>query len=724
MTTDEKILNLVNSAAGAPRIGLPLYEWWNEALHGLGYAPGVHFRQEGDFSFSTQFPSPILVGAAFDDDLVSKVATVIGKEARAFANAHFTGFEFWTPNINTFRDPRWGRGQETPGEDSYHAQQYAKKFIAGLQGPDKKNKQVIATCKHYAAYDLETGRYGNNYNPTPQDLADYYLAPFKTCVRDIDVGSVMCAYNAVNGVPSCANEYLLQEVLREHWKFDDDFNYVVGDCGAVSYIANEHNFTDTMEGAAAVALNAGTDLDCGFGQGFTSLNTSLAKGFTTIAKVDQALTRLYTALATVGYFDGSQYSRIGWKEVSTPQATDLAYEAAAAGITLLKNDGSLPLDKTKPTAKAALIGPYANATKLLQGNYFGTAKHIVSPEEAFKKQWKSSQYVQGATINGNSTAEFTAALSAAKNSDVIFFFGGIDNSIETEGLDRRNLAWPATQLDLINRLSQLGKPLIVVQFGGGQVDDTPLLQNKNVNAILWAGYPGQSGGTALLDVVTGKKSVAGRLSVTQYPAKYAQDVSIFNINLRPNKTSAFPGRTYKWYNGKPVLPFGFGLHYTTFKADVGKKLGSSYDIQRLPKGNDATLFTSLSVKVTNTGKRISDYVGLLFLSSTNGGPAPRPIKSLVSYGRLHDIHPGQTQELSLNLNLGALARADEKGNLVVYPGDYTLALDNDAKATIKFKLEGKQRIIDTLPQVKANYNYTVPVHIAPPSTTSYDGAPV
>lgn len=718
MTTEEKILNLVNSAAGVRRIGLPLYEWWNEALHGLGYAPGVHFREEGEYSYSTQFPSPILTGAAFNDELVFQIASVIGKESRAFANAHFTGFEFWTPNINTFRDPRWGRGQETPGEDAFHAQQYTKQFIPGLQGPDKRNKQVIATCKHFAAYDLETGRYGNNYNPTPQDLADYYLAPFKTCVRDVDVGSVMCAYNAVNGVPSCASEYLLKEVLRQHWKFDDDFNYVVGDCGAVSYIFDEHKFTDTIEGAAAVALNAGTDLDCGFGSGFKSLNVSLAKGYTTHAKVDQALTRLYSALATIGYFDGSKHSGTSWRDVATPVANDLAYTAAVQGITLLKNDGLLPLENTKPQSTVALIGPYANATKLLQGNYFGTAKHIISPQEAFQKQWKT-KYAQGTTINSNDTSGFDAALAVARSSDIIFYFGGIDNTLETEGLDRTFISWPSKQLELITNLSKLGKPLVVVQFGGGQIDDTALLQNSKVNAILWAGYPGQAGGSAILDIVTGKKSVAGKLPVTQYPAKYAEEVSMFDINLRPDKTRAFPGRTYRWYTGKPVLPFGYGLYYTKFQAAWYSKLEPKYNIQKLAKGNDATPFRSLSVRISNTGKRVSDYVGLLFLSSSNAGPSPRPNKWLVSYGRLQNVQPGLAEELKFRLTLGSLARADVNGNLVVYPGDYTLTLDQDASISFKFSLTGKQITIDTLPPMSATYNYTVPVHIAPQSTGPY-----
>lgn len=738
LTREEKIHNLVDAAAGSARLGLPSYEWWNEALHGVGSSPGVMFPSKGtDFSYATSFGSPILTAASFNDALIFDVAKVIGKESRAFGNYGFSGFDFWTPDINPFRDPRWGRGQETPGEDAFHVQNYIRNLIPGLQGDNPEDKQIIATCKHFAAYDMETGRYGNNYNPSHQDLADYYLAPFKTCVRDANVGSVMCAYNSVNGIPSCANEYLLEEVLRQHWNFTAEYNYVVSDCSAIDNIALFHNFTDTVEGAAAVSINAGTDLDCG--QAYIHLNSAIESNYTTEAVLDRALTRLYWALFTVGYFDGSDYGSLSFADVGTAPAKKLAYEAAVQGITLLKNDGLLPLHKSKKYSQVAMIGPYANATTQMQGNYAGTAEFLHSPWEAFQSQWKVN-YALGTSIKSSDTTGFASAISAAKDSDLIFYLGGIDNSIESETLDRTSLSWPGNQLDLISELTKLGKPLVVVQFGGGQLDDSALLRNKKVNAILWAGYPGQDGGPALLDIVTGKRSVAGRLPVTQYPESYADEVSIFDIRLRPAPrgpghtkpgdinhppTPKFPGRTYKWYTGKSVLPFGHGLHYTKFDFSWGSTLRKSYDITSIIRkyatssnSNDAAPFETITATVRNIGHNPSDYVGLVFISSRNAGPAPRPNKSLVSYARLQNIPVRGHQKLELPLTLGSLARADENGSLTIYPGDYTITLDIDAKLKFHFSLRGKQAVIDTIPPVQENYNFTVPVRIQPPSTSA------
>ena len=726
-TLEEKLLNLVDASAGSTRLGLPPYEWWNEALHGVASSPGVNFAPAGaNFSYSTSFGSPILTAASFDDALIQDVGRVIGKEARAFGNYGFSGFDFWTPNINPFRDPRWGRGQETPGEDVFHVQSYIKNLIPGLQGDNLEQKQIIATCKHYAAYDLETGRYGNNYNPSQQDLADYFLAPFKTCVRDGKVGSVMCSYNAVNGIPTCASEYLLDEVLRKHWNFTADYNYVVSDCGAVSDIHDYHNFTDTQEGAAAVALNAGTDLECG--QTYLQLGSSLALNHTMEATLDQALKRLYSALSTVGYFDGSEYSSLSFSDVATPAARSLTYKAAVEGMTLLKNDGILPIIQSKTYSQIAMIGPFANATSQMQGNYFGRAKHLTGPLEAFAGKWNVS-YSIGTDIGSKDTTEFAAALSVAKEADLVFYLGGIDNTIESETLDRSSVSWPGNQLDLITQLSKLGKPLVVVQFGGGQLDDSAILGNDKVNALLWAGYPGQEGGPALLDILTGVASVAGRLPVTQYPASYAEDVSIFDIRLRPSTNGSFPGRTYMWYTGKPVIPFGYGLHYTNFDFQWESTLNASYAISSIISScrglqsssgcNDAIPFANVTATVKNVGNYTSDYVGLLFLSSSNAGPVPRPNKTLVSYARLHDIPGSDEQKLNLTLTLGSLARADENGDLTIFPGDYTVTLDIDEKIMFEFSLTGERGVIDTLPRLAATYNFTVPVHVQPASTTSH-----
>jgi beta-D-xylosidase 4 len=725
LTLEEKILNVVDASAGSERLGLPSYEWWNEATHGVGSAPGVQFTSKpANFSYATSFPAPVLTAASFDDALIRAIAKVIGKEGRAFANHGFSGFDFWAPNINGFRDPRWGRGQETPGEDIFVVQSYIRNFVPGLQGDDPEDKQVIATCKHFAVYDLETGRYGNNYNPTRQDLSDYFLAPFKTCVRDTGVGSVMCSYNAVSGIPACANEYLLEEVLRKHWNFTADYNYVVSDCGAVTDIWHYHNFTDTEEGAASVALNAGVDVECG--SSYLKLNESLAAKQTSVQALDQALTRLYSALFSVGFFDGGKYSALDLSDVSTPAAQALAYEAAVEGMTLLKNDKLLPLRPSHKFKSVAVVGPFANATTQMQGDYSGIAPFLVSPLEAFEGYhgWEVN-YAMGTAINDQNTTGFALALAAAEESDLIIYLGGIDNSMEAETLDRTSLTWPQNQLDLITNLSKLSIPMIVVQFGGGQLDDSALLQNEGIQALVWAGYPSQSGGPALLDVLLGRRSLAGRLPVTQYPASYADEVSIFDINLRPNLNGSYPGRTYKWYTGKPVIPFGYGLHYTKFSFEWKEALDRDYNIQQLITScqtktsgpvNDNTPFATVKARVKNVGHENSDYVSLLFLSSDNAGPTPRPNKSLVSYLRLHNIISGSEEVSDLPLTLGSLARADENGSLVIFPGHYKIALDIFESLSFEFSLQGYPAVIDTLPMPDVRYNVTVPVHIEPAST--------
>ncbi|SMR48369.1 unnamed protein product [Zymoseptoria tritici ST99CH_1A5] len=721
MTVEEKASNLVNDALGIPRLGLPPYNWWQEALHGVAASRGVSFNSPNgsDFSYATSFPLPILTGAAFDDPLIYDVASIIGKEARAFGNYAQSGYDFWTPNINTFLDPRWGRGLEVPTEDSFHAQRYVASLIPGLQGGLDKtdHKQIIATCKHYAVYDVETNRHGQNYDPTPQDLGEYYLPAFKTCVRDVNVGSIMCSYNAVYGVPACASEYLLQDVLRDQWNFNKPYHYVTSDCEAVKDIWTPHNFTDTEPAAAAVALNAGTDTNCG--SSYLQLNTSVANDWTTEAQMDVSLTRLYNALFTVGYFDGQpEYDGLSFADISTPSAQALAYRAAWQGMTLLKNDGLLPLKTSYKSV--ALIGPWANATTQMQGIYQGIAPYLVSPLAAAQAQWGHISFANGTAINSTNTTGFASALSAARDADVIIYAGGIDATIERESHDRTSISWPGNQLDLVQQLSELGKPLVVVQFGGGQIDDSALLKNKNVNSIVWAGYPGQDGGSALIDVLVGRQSPAGRLTITQYPADYINQVSLFDPNLRPSDSS--PGRTYKWYNKEPVLPFGYGLHYTTFEFDWAKAPQASYDIASLldspagyttpPKKNDASPWTELSIKVHNSGSLGSDYVGLVFLRTPNAGPAPYPNKWLASYARLHGLSAGASAELSFSLSLGALARGDEHGDLIIYPGDYEVQIDYDAALTFNFTLTGQATLLDGLVRQKASYNYTVPVHPA------------
>ncbi|KAM3074473.1 hypothetical protein ACMFMF_006482 [Clarireedia jacksonii] len=696
-----------NAAPGVVRLGLPAYNWWNEALHGVAGSPGVSFASSGNFSYATSFPMPILTSAAFDNALVKSIATVVGREGRAFANFGKSGYDFWTPNINGFKDPRWGRGLETPGEDPYRISQYIMNLIPGLEGGiNATEKQVIATCKHYAVYDVETGRNSYDYDPTAQELSEYYMIPFKTCARDAKVGAIMCSYNAVDGIPSCANRYLLQTMLREHWDWNEPYHWVTSDCAAITNIYNDHHYTNSSVNAAAVAVNAGTDLACESGTIYNSLTDAVSAGTTTESIIDQSLSRLYTSLVHVGYFgDASTYSSIGWEDVNTAEAQQLAYDAAVEGMVLLKNDGTLPLPLN--LTNVAVIGPWATATSQMQGNYYGTAPFLISPLTAFEASWKNVTYHEGTAIDTNDTSGFSAALAAAGNADYIIYCGGIDTSIEAEGKDRVSITWPGNQLSLISELAGLGKKLIVVQFGGGQLDDTAILGNSKVNSLLWAGYPGQAGGNALRDILDGTRSVAGRLPVTQYPTNYTNEVSIFNPGLRPSSVN--PGRTYMWYP-TPVLPFGYGLHYTNFTFTWGTVPSSTYAISDLVSGAasiiESTPFVSITAKVTNTGSRVSDYVGLLFISTNNAGPSPYPIKTLVSYDRLFNITTGGSDTLTLPLTIGSLARAEINGSFVIYPGTYTLKLDNEAALSYSFTLTGVETLIESVP---------IPPTSAPPS---------
>ncbi|KAG6919305.1 hypothetical protein DXG01_007438 [Tephrocybe rancida] len=704
-TVDELIANTGNLSPGVPRLGLPSYQWWSEALHGVAYSPGTAFADSGNFSSATSFPQAITMGSAFDDPLIKAVATVISTEARAFNNAGRAGLDYFTPNINPFRDPRWGRGQETPGEDPYHISQYVLNLIDGLQGgiDPQPYFKVAADCKHYAAYDIENweghDRTSFDAQVTLQDLSEYYLPPFQSCVRDAKVASVMCSFNSVNGVPSCASSYLLQTILRDHWGFTDD-RWVVSDCDAVDNIFSTHNFTNTYAEAVADALKTGTDIDCGTVYPM-HLPDAFNQSLIDRADLEKALVRQYISLVRLGYFDPPSvqpYRQLGWSDVNLPDAQKLAYQSALEGIVLLKNDGTLPFNHT--IRKLVIVGPYANATTQMQVNYQGGAPFVVSPLQGALNVGYEASFEPGTGISDGSTSGFAAAVAAAQAADAVIFAGGTDGSVENEAMDRTTIAWPGSQLELIAALETVGKPVVVLQFGGGQVDGSVLKNSPKVNAIVWAGYPGQSGGAAIFDILSGKASPAGRLSTTQYPAAYAEQVAMTDMKLRPSGSN--PGRTYKWYQ-TPVFEFGHGLHFTSFSVSWRRTPARQYNIQSLISRASSGLldlasFDTFDIVVRNTGKVSSDYVALLFVNGT-AGPAPHPNKQLVSYTRLHQIAGGAASASSLSVTLGSIARADTAGNLWLYSGFYQLNIDTGpALLTHRFELVGKSTQITSWPK--------------------------
>ncbi|KAK3111106.1 hypothetical protein LTR53_013973 [Teratosphaeriaceae sp. CCFEE 6253] len=739
----EKLANLLDVANGTARLGLAPYEWWSEALHGVAGSPGVNFTNGGAYSYATSFPMPILFSAAFDDAMVQDIAAVISTEARAYSNAGRAGLDFFTPNINPFKDPRWGRGSETPGEDPTRIQGYVRSLLIGLEDTDNGAfntsgsgfKKMIATCKHFAGYDLEDWdgyiRYGYDALITTQDLAEYYLPPFQTCARDQNVGSIMCSYNAVNGVPACANSYLQETILREHWGWTIDNNYITSDCNAISDIFNNHEYTSSSAAAEGISLSNGMDNACIVANTYvTDANGSYYDGFATEAVIDKALIRQYEALIIAGYFDpasSNPYRSIGWDQVNTPYAQTLARKAATSGMTLVKNDGILPYTFAA-NCKVALIGMWANGTYQMQGGYSGPAPYVHSPLYAAEQLGLDFIYANGPTNDSVLFSNYSsAALAAAEQADVILYFGGIDISVESEAMDRYQIAWPQSQLDLLSALAAMGKPLIVLEMGS-LLDGTPLLKNDNISAIVWAGYPGQDGGVATFDILTGAVAPAGRLPVTMYPGDYVNEVPMTNMSLRPGPGN--PGRTYKWYDDA-VLPFAYGLHYTDFDVSFthapshphsgyqpghnwpALRGGNHYSISHLLAGctaahPDLCSFPSVPIAVKNAGKVSSDFAAVLFVQST-AGPTPYPLKSLASYTRLHDIAAGQTAHASLNITLGVLARRDEQGNQILYPGEYKLLLDVPTQATLTFHLTGDAAVLDQWPQPPANQTYSATV---------------
>jgi beta-D-xylosidase 4 len=505
---------------------------------------------------------------------------------------------------------------------------------------------------------------------------------------------------------------MLQTILRDHWGFNQTDQWVTSDCDAVQNVYLPHEWSPTREGAVADSLNAGTDIDCGTYMQ-SHLPKAFAQGLTNESVIDQALVRQYSSLVRVGWFDsadGQPYRQIGWNAVATNASQQLARQAATEGIVLLKNNGVLPMN-IDSSMKIGLFGDWANATSQLLGNYAGVSTYLHSPLYALNQT--------GATINyagnlpggqGDPTTERWLNLQPAiDTSDVLIYIGGIDNSVEEEGMDRESLQWTGAQLDVIGQLADTGKPTIVVTMGGGQIDSSPIANNPNISALLWAGYPGQDGGSAIVDILTGKAAPAGRLPQTQYPSNFISQVAMTDMSMRPSDNN--PGRTYKWYNGSAIFEFGYGMHYTNFTANITSGLQTSYSISDLASNCKSAWmsecpFASVSVNVQNTGNVTSDYVAMGYIAG-NHGPAPQPKKSLVNYKRLFNIAGGSSDTAMLNLTLASLARVDEMGNKVLYPGDYSLLIDNQPLAVYNFTLTGGNgTVLENWPQPPPVRNHT------------------
>ncbi len=628
LTLEEKVTQMVQNTPTIERLGIPAYEWWNEALHGVARA-----------GIATVFPQAIGLAAMFDAKMMYKIAKAISDEARAKHHKalkegirrRYFGLTFWSPNINIFRDPRWGRGQETYGECPYLTSTLAVQFIKGMQGNDKKYLKTAACAKHFAVHSgPDNLRHTFDAIVSEKDLRETYLPAFEASVK-AGVEIVMGAYNRLLGVPCCANKRLLDTILRKEWGFK---GHVVSDCMAISDIWKNHKYTQTPEAAASVSIKAGCDLNCCIDdceEPRLAVKRALATGLLSEEDINIAVKRLFMTRMKLGMFDPPskvKYSKIKYSVVDSEKHRTLALKAAQQSIVLLKNDGLLPLNKKK-IKTAAVIGPNADDLDVLLGNYCGTPSSPVTLLSGTKDKGVIVNYAKGCDLKSSNKDGFSDAIKALKFADIGIVALGLSPKIEGEVCDvegeRQDLNLPGVQEELLKELKKIQKPIIVVLFGGGGLT----FDFNLADAVLFAWYPGQSGGRAIADIMFGDYNPAGRLPVTFY--KSEKDIPEFtNYNMQ--------GRTYRYFKGEPLFPFGYGLSYTKFiysNVRVGKK--------KLKAGDTQTV----SVNVKNAGGMAGDEVVQVYLKDVTAS-VKVPIRQLVGFQRIH-LKPGKKKTVKFKI---------------------------------------------------------------------------
>ena len=680
LTLEEKVLLMQNNSSAVPRLGIKPYNWWNEALHGVA--------RNG---LATVFPQAIGMGAAFNDSLLHVVFTAVSDEARAKnhiarrASSYkiYQGLTFWTPNINIFRDPRWGRGQETYGEDPYLTSRLGMAVVRGLQGPENSLYDKAHACaKHYAVHSgPEWNRHSfDAENIAPRDLWETYLPAFKDLVQKAGVKEVMCAYNRFEGSPCCNSDRLLMQILRDEWGYE---GLVVSDCGAIYDFFEEgrHGTHKDKADASSAAVLSGTDLECG--DAYKSLVDAVRQGKIKEADLERSVSRLLLARFKLGEMDETTpWDTIPDSVVNCRIHQALALRMAHESMTLLQNKNKLlPL---KAGMTIALLGPNANDSVMQWGNYNGFPNHTVTLLEALRKRLPEERliYVPGALYadgfvpkHKREEMEQTKPLDAASllkqvgRADVVIFAGGISPMLEGEemkvnvpgfkGGDRTDIELPAAQRRLLKALKSAGKKVVFINFSGSAVGLEP--ETQICDAILQAWYPGEAGGIAVADVLYGDYNPAGHLPVTFYK----------NVGQLPDfQDYSMKGRTYRYFEGMPLFPFGYGLSYTTF----------AYGKAEVKDG-------SLLVPVTNTGSMDGDEVVQLYLNRPDDTDGPR--KTLRAFKRVH-IPAGTTRMVSLPLTEETFNWWDPATN-TVHPlaGSYKLlyggSSDDRALQTIMYE---------------------------------------
>lgn len=658
MTVAEKLSQLLHVSPAIPRLSIPAYDWWNECLHGVARA-----------GKATVFPQAIGLAACFDDELIYSVACAISDEARAKHHAalkknnrkRYFGLTFWTPNINIYRDPRWGRGQETYGECPYLTSKLAVAFIKGLQGNDKTYLKTAACAKHFAVHSgPEFERHSFDAVVSKKELAGTYLPAFEAAVREARVESVMTAYNRVNGVPASCSEELVKYKLRGAWGFK---GHVVSDCGALRDIYTTHGYAKTPEETAALCMKAGLDLNCCNEEcdaPAISLKQAHKKELIDERQIDLSLKRVLMTRFKLGMFDTAshvKYSKIKPSVVACAKHRKTALKAAEKSIVLLKNDHVLPLDMKK-IKTIAVIGAIADDVSVLLGNYSGTPERPVTILKGIKKLAGKKAKVRFEAGYESAASEskkgFKQALEAASKSEIIIFVCGLTPHIEGEECDikgeRESLNLPGVQEELLLSCMAAGKPLIVISTGGGALS-LGRAQNS-VKAHMHAWYPGESGGTALANILSGKISPSGKLPVTFY--RSISDVPDY-------RDYSMKGRTYRYFKGSALYPFGYGLSYACF--EYSRLVMSHYKVKH---GSEV----KISVDVKNTGKFEADEVIALYVRDMEASVSV-PLKQLAGFKRV-SFQPGQKKRVLFTLEPSQLSVYDHEGRKIQEKGVFKI----------------------------------------------------
>lgn len=648
MTLAEKASQLVSESDSIPRLNLPAYNYWNECLHGVARAGEV-----------TVFPQAINLASTWDTVLVKRVASAISTEARLKYLEIGKGLTYWSPTINMARDPRWGRNEETYGEDPYLTSRLGVAFVKGLQGDHPAYLKTVATIKHFVANNEENNRFSSSSQIPTKQLYEYYFPAYEACVKEADVQSVMTAYNAFNGVPPSGSRWLLGEVLRKEWGFD---GFVVSDCGAIGVMNWQHRVVNSLEEAAALGVNSGCDLECGTTYK-EKLVQAVKQGLISEATIDQALTRVLTARFKLGEFDPMElvpYNHYDKKLLAGKKFAELAYEAAVKSVVLLKNENLLPLSKEK-TKSVAVVGPFADHNYL--GGYSGQPPYSVTLLKGVKDLMGKRGKVN--YLNGIGASR-DSIVAAVKGVDVVLVALGSDEKMARENHDMTSIYLPEEQEKLLKAIYQVNPRIVLVFHSGNPL--TSEWADVHIPAIMQAWYPGQEAGRALADLLFGNENPSGKLPMTIYRAEdQLPDILDFDM---------WKGRTYRYMKEDPLYSFGHGLSYTSFGFD---------GIQ----GNDTLKSgTTLqcSVELSNTGKWTGEEVVQVYVSRENTPVYTYPLKKLVAFKKVK-LAPGEKKRVEFNIPPRELS-VWENGNWRMLTGKYTLFIGSGQPGLAKGVTKG------------------------------------